>query len=230
MKKSTRIALLFALVALSLWLQRQPDLTVISYPLLLMSTVPHELGHGLAALLCGESFISLQMHPDGSGQALHTVSGGRLGQAFIAAAGLVGPALTAAFGFFMARKPRAAQMGLVAAGLVCLTLIATVVQGFFANCFIGGLGVLFIACASLAPLRACQGILVFLAVQLSLSVFSRSDYLFTRSAGASASDVEHMAQNLFLPYWIWGALCGLFSLAVLVVGVWDFVSPRDNAE
>lgn len=229
MNKS-RIALLVVLIGLSLWLQRQPQLTIISYPLLLISTVPHEVGHGLAALLCGENFISLEMHADGSGQAMHTISSGRIDQAFIAAAGLIGPAIAAAFGFFLASRGRGAQFGLATAGMGCLILVATVVKGLFANCFIGGLGLLLVLVAALAPPRACQLLLVFLAVQLSLSVFSRSDYLFTRSAGSGPSDVEHIAQNLFLPYWFWGGLCAIFSLVVLIVGAWDFLSPSPNRE
>ena len=230
MSKS-RIGLLLLLIGLSLWLQRQPQLTLISYPLLLISTVPHEVGHGVAALLCGEQFISLEMHPDASGQAMHTVSSGRLCQAFIAAAGLLGPAIAAAFGFFMAPRKGGARLGLLTVGAGCLILVATVVKGLFANCFIGGLGVLLVLAAALAPPRACQLLLVFLSVQLSLSVFSRSDYLFTRTAGSGPSDVEHIAQNLFLPYWFWGGLCGIFSLVVLIIGVWDYLSaPVDPEE
>ena len=33
-----------------------------------------------------------------------------------------------------------------------------------------------------------------------------------------------MAEALFLPYWFWGGLCGLFSIAVVVLGLWAFYS------
>jgi hypothetical protein len=70
--------------------------------------------------------------------------------------------------------------------------------------------------------RLSQGFVVFLAVQLALSVYSRSDYLFTRtavsSAGTGQSDVAVMAAALFLPYWFWGALCGALSLVLLYAG------------
>jgi len=36
------------------------------------------------------------------------------------------------------------------------------------------------------------------------------------------SDVAQMAENLFLPYWFWGAVCGLFAVAVLVLGLRAF--------
>ncbi|MEM9488253.1 MAG: M50 family metallopeptidase, partial [Myxococcota bacterium] len=41
----------------------------IAYPLLLISTMVHELGHGVAALLSGGSFAKFVMFPDGSGMA-----------------------------------------------------------------------------------------------------------------------------------------------------------------
>jgi membrane-associated phospholipid phosphatase len=75
--------------------------------------------------------------------------------------------------------------------------------------------------------------LVFLAVQLSLSVFSRGDYLFSEVArtgsGDFPSDVANMADALFLPYWFWGATCGAFSVAVLVVGLWAFLRSARSA-
>ena len=68
-----------------------------------------------------------------------------------------------------------------------------------------------------------QTLVTFLAAQLSLSVFSRSDYLFTdvaqTSAGTMPSDVAQMADALWLPYWFFGALCGVFSIGVLVFGI-----------
>ena len=84
---------------------------------------------------------------------------------------------------------------------------------------LGG-GLLFTAIR--AP-RACQTVAILLAVQLGLSVFSRSDYLFTRTAltvaGPMPSDVSVMAAALFLPYWFWGAVCGALSLLFLFAGV-----------
>ena len=74
--------------------------------------------------------------------------------------------------------------------------------------------------------RLAQMVVVLIAVQLALSVFSRSDYLFTRtamtSAGPAPSDVSVMASALFLPYWFWGLVCGGLSLALLAAGARRF--------
>jgi hypothetical protein len=69
-------------------------------------------------------------------------------------------------------------------------------------------------------------VLLFVAVQLALSVFSRGDYLFmteaTTPAGSFPSDVANMARALGGPYWLWGLICGGFSVVSLVVGIWAF--------
>jgi hypothetical protein len=81
--------------------------------------------------------------------------------------------------------------------------------------------------------ETAQLALVFLAVQLALSVFSRGDYLFTAvadtGAGRMPSDVAHIALALGGPYWAWGLACGAFSVLVLAAGVWSFgraLEPR----
>jgi hypothetical protein len=42
------------------------------------------------------------------------------------------------------------------------------------------------------------------------------------ASGRMPSDVTQMANALVGPYWLWGAMCGVFSLAVLGVGLWVF--------
>ena len=84
----------------------------------------------------------------------------------------------------------------------------------FAGCLFAG--------RRLSPERA-QWVIVFLGVQLALSVFSRASYLFTRGVtnptGVFPSDVMQMQNALFLPYWFWGLVCGGFSVLVLIYGV-----------
>jgi hypothetical protein len=42
------------------------------------------------------------------------------------------------------------------------------------------------------------------------------------------SDVAQIAEALWLPYWFWGGLLAVVSVAVLVGGLWLSVGP--NAE
>ena len=74
--------------------------------------------------------------------------------------------------------------------------------------------------------RLSQMAILLLAVQLALSVFSRGDYLFTSmaltSSGPMPSDVAVMSTALFLPYWLWGLVCGGISVALLLLGASSF--------
>jgi hypothetical protein len=102
-----------------------------------------------------------------------------------------------------------------------------VVRNTFGFLFIGAVGVVALGLASRASKGMAQVAVVFVATQLALSVYSRSDYLFTdvaqTGAGPMPSDVAHMADALFLPYWFWGGACGLFSMAVLGLGLLWFL-------
>ncbi len=197
----------------------------VGYPLMLLSTLVHELGHGLAAVLSGGDFDRFVMSADGSGYAV-TATSGRFSRAFVSAGGLVGPAIAAAIGFAMGRTPQRARQALAAAGALLLVALLLVVRSWFGAVFVVLAAGLFLGIAVKAKPWASQVALVFVAVQLSLSVFSRGDYLFTPVArtaqGDLPSDVAQMSEALFLPYWFWGAACGAFSVAVLVLGMRAF--------
>lgn len=207
---------------------------VVGLPLLWLSTLVHELGHGFTASLLGGHFDSFVMHADGSGATAWSAGPffGPVRQALVAAGGLVGPAIVAAVGFAIARKPKASQVTLLI-GTFALVLIAIFVVR-------NGLGWAFVGCVALIlgvlatrkdPAIAQLG-LVFFSVQLAMAVFSRGDYLFTEYAqtadGRMPSDVAQMADALLLPYWFWGGVCGLFSVAVLGVGLWIFFRGFDS--
>lgn len=212
-------------VVLTLVSYQVPYGAYVVYPMMLLSTYAHEMGHGVAALLTGGRFHSFVMHADGSGAALTATRPG-LAQAITAAGGLVGPAIVGALMFVSAAKPRVARavLGLFGA-LVALSLLL-VVRNLFGWVF---LSLVALAIALIvrrgSPLLA-QSALAFVAAQMAASVFMRSDYLFTRTAltagGAMPSDVAQIARVLVLPYWFWGAVCGLFSVAVLVGGLTVF--------
>ena len=71
--------------------------------------------------------------------------------------------------------------------------------------------------------QAVQLLVVFLGVQLALSVFARADYLFSTTfeyaTGTMPSDVAEIAAALFLPYWFWGFAFGAISVAAVAYGI-----------
>jgi hypothetical protein len=227
--RRARAALIWSTVfTLALWLI--PYGEIVGYPLLLLSTLVHELGHGVAGVIVGGQFDRFVMHADGSGQALIYIERGTSGaaQGFISAGGLCGPAVAAAFMLVMARRPARSRFTLAGFGLALVLAEILVVRNGFGIGFVALLAAACLAIAFLASDGFNQLALVFLSVQLALSVWSRGDYLFTESAGElGPSDVKNMETALALPYWFWGGLCALFSVAVLVVGGWHFLrAPR----
>jgi len=79
-----------------------------------------------------------------------------------------------------------------------------------------------------------QAVLVFLGVQLALSVYTGGGYLFTQyvtiqNGQHTPSDTQQMSQALFLPYWFWGIACAAFSALVLLGGLWLYVRPGRTA-
>lgn len=195
---------------------------LLAWPMILISTLAHELGHGLAAALLGGRFEALAIHPDASGVALWSGAFTRAAVATVAAAGLIGPAVASFVLLAGGRTERGARILLTVSGLLLLIVTLLLVRnpfGFFFTLILSGV---FLLVVMRAPGLA-QTVVVLLAVQLALAVFSRSDYLFTRVAltasGRGPSDVAVMADALFLPYWFWGGLCGVLSIALLFAGV-----------
>jgi hypothetical protein len=211
-----------AVLTLALYLI--PPLETLARPLSLLSTLVHELGHGLTAVLLGGDLHRLAIWSDGSGQAEYSGAFGRLSFAATAAGGLLGPPIGALAMFLASRSPRAARGALLAFLLLLVVTLLLWVRNLFGLAFVASL------CGLLGLLlwkggRLAQLVTAFLAMQLTLSVFSRSDYLFTShaetAAGTAPSDTAQIAEALFLPFWFWGGLIAALSLAILVLGLWS---------
>jgi hypothetical protein len=228
--KRTLVILLGSVAVTLLLYYVVPYGRVIARPLLLLSTLVHELGHGVAAVITGGDFVDFRMWWDGSGVARHSGGSGRFTRAFIAAAGLLGPAFMAALGLWLGRKPARAKKTLAVFGVLLLVALALVVRGAFGMVFVAVVAALLLLIGLKGSARVAQTTLLFVASQLALAVFSRADYLFTATAqtggGSMPSDVGQMSEALFLPYWFWGAVCALLSLGLLALGVRQFFKGR----
>jgi hypothetical protein len=195
----------------------------LAYPLVVLSTYAHEMGHGITAWLVGGRFESFVMFPDASGVAFLRIPESGLARAATSAGGLLGPAMLGAVFFWLARRPKTAHVGLLVFGLATLVALVVLVRGVFGWLFVGLLGAGCVYLGIKSSARVAQVVLAFMSVQLSLSVFSRGDYLFTKVAGAGPSDVAQISAALFLPYWFWGLVCGIASVVVLMVGLKTFL-------
>lgn len=214
-------------VAASLAIYWWPPLRPLAWPLLLGSTLAHELGHGLAAITVGGSFQALEMYADASGVASYRGAFSRGEIAWVAAVGLLGPPLVAAMLFVAGRTLRASHV-LLALLAVLLAITAVLWAGnSFTLIYCAVLAGLLGACAIWAGPRLSQLICVFMAVQLGLASFTRADYLFTDIAetgqGGMLSDVGQIAAWGWGPYWLWGGVVAALSLIVLLWGAWRFL-------
>ncbi|MFC1611981.1 M50 family metallopeptidase [Myxococcota bacterium] len=220
-----RLFMLLAIVVTVL-LYVVPYGELIGYPLLLLSTLAHEMGHGIAAILVGAEFESLKMYADASGVAMLRGTSGRLANGVVSAGGLVGPAVAAAVLFVVSARQKLARFALLGLAVFLVGACIFVVRNPFGWVFVGLVAAIALAIAVKASAQVAQAVSVFVGAQLALAVFSRGDYLFTDVAqtanGPQPSDVAHMADALFLPYWFWGGVCGLFSVLVLLGGMWMF--------
>lgn len=229
-KQRARTALFFS-IGMTVLLYWLPLGSVIAYPLVLLSTLAHELGHGIAAMMVGCSFDQFVLYSDGSGAALTRGNPGRFARALISAGGLVGPAVAASGCFLAGRNGKASRSALVIIGGLLVVALVMVIRNVFGWFFVAGIAALCLYSGLKAAKDTAQLIVLFVGIQLALSVFSRSDYLFTNvavtAAGNAPSDVANMADALFLPYWFWGLGCGAFSLFVLWKGLTAFL--RDTS-
>jgi hypothetical protein len=120
--RTSHRALLLAVAAVVLIDRFLPYGGYVLYPLTLLATWVHEMGHGLTALLLGGRFSYLEIFSDGSGQAAFTLGGWRNG--LVAAGGLMAPPFVGAAVLAFVRGPRRARVLLVAlAVLLWLSLI-----------------------------------------------------------------------------------------------------------
>lgn len=193
------------------------------YPLTLLATYAHELGHGLTAVLMGFELEQLYLHADGSGLAAWRGNPSPAATALIAAGGLVGPAMVGSALLVLSRSLRSGRALLaVLALLVAVTVVLWVRNGFgiaFLLAAAAGLGL----AAKALPDSAASFVLHMVAVSLCLSWFSNLDYLFSAYAWVDGtrhpSDTAVMAEALWLPYWFWGGVVAVFTCTVALLGV-----------
>ncbi len=200
----------------------------LAYPLRLLTTIVHELGHGLAALLTGGAFLRFVVFPDGAGLA-YTAGGIPW---LIIPAGYVGAALFGAALITMGRNLQASRvtLGVIGAALALLTLryaLPTLLSAQFLGGLLtvvagAGLGVLLLLAAWRAEARWSLFLLNLVAFWVGLSALGDLRALFTVATrqGVTASDAHAMARITFLPPAFWAAVWAALSAAALGTALW----------
>ena len=193
------------------------------YPLTLLATFAHELGHGLTALLTGAQFDQLALHADGSGLAQWHGSPSRLDMALIAAGGLVGPTVAGVVVLLVSRSPRFARLVLATLAVLITVAVFMWSRNSFGVVFLLTLAASLGLAAKVLPSAAASFVLHLIAATLCLSWFTDLDYMFSAQAVVNGvvlpSDSALIAQALWLPYWFWGGVAALFSLGAVTIGI-----------
>ena len=212
-----------AAVVVSIALGLVPGGGLVIYPFRLFATWAHEMGHGLAAIVTGNSFIELELYRSLGGQALIGGASG-ISQVIVSAGGLIGPAVLGAAVMIAGSRVRTAPYALavLAIAMIGSALIWIRNPFGFVAMLLGGIVLGLVAKFTRPIVRVAVSQL--LAIQLALSAWSSRDYLFIsgfeRDGRVLDSDTQNIADELFLPYWFWGGLIGALSVAILVWAFW----------
>jgi Peptidase M50B-like len=195
---------------------------VLLYPLTLLSTWVHEMGHGVTALLCGGHFASLDVFANGSGLA-YTATSHPWQAGLVAAGGLVAPPIVGAGVLAVSGGPRRARIVMVVLAVAIALSLAVWVRS------LAGWIALPLVAAFLAAFARWGGpkermiAAQLVGVALAADTWSGKDYLFSATAtvdGATRpSDIINVAHAFGGPYLVWGAALAVLSFALLALGL-----------
>jgi hypothetical protein len=185
-----------------------------------MSTIVHEAGHAIVALLTGRRLAGIRLHADSSGV---TVSVGRPrgpGMVAMLAAGYPAPALLglAAAALLRADRADALLWGLV----VVLAGMAFQVRNWFGAWTILATGAVVFAVTWWLP-DSWHRAFAYLVTWFLLLAGPREVlglYAARRRRGARGSDADQLARLTHVPAGLWCAAFLLTGTGALVYGVW----------
>lgn len=203
----------------------------IIYPFALLATWAHEMGHGLGALLTGNSFLELELYRSLGGQATTSGADG-WEQVVVSSAGLLGPAIAGAIVMIAGSRARTAPVVLGVVGVCVLLSVVFWIRNLFGVIAMTAIGAVLVVLARYAPALARVVLAQVIAVQMALSAWSSRDYLFVEGFernGYQRSDTGAIEDVLVLPHWIWGGLIGAMSIGILVAA-FRFAWLRPAAE
>jgi hypothetical protein len=230
-KPTSRGALLLAMGAYFVVDTFVPFGRLLLYPLTLLATFVHEMGHGVMALLTGGTFSTLEVFNDGSGLA-HTSNAHPWGQALTSVAGLLAPPIVGAALLVVSRGPkraRTALLGMVVVIVVSLAIWVRSVAGWIAlpidALVLGWFGVR-------ASPRVRMVFAQLVGVSLAIDTWSGKGYLFSTEAVIDGrtlpSDIATFANVVGGSYLVWGFAVLLVSCALLGGGLYAAWGERES--
>jgi len=208
----------FAAITIIVW--NVPFGNFALYPFTILGTWFHEMAHGLAAIAVGGKFHRLEIYPDGSGVAYFSgdLFFGRIGHAFVAFAGPVGPTIAGALFILSSSNKKLTSFLLGFLGFFILLSAIVWVRSPFGAIFVISFGLLIVFLSIKANYKVKQIVLQLLGVQAIVSLYQSVGYLFSSGAEIGEmsikSDTAYISHYLFLPYWFWAFVILAFSAVV----------------
>lgn len=213
-KASAFYSLVAAAIVFSI-LPNVPFGSLIMRPFELLTTYVHELGHGVAALVQGGTFIKLEIFMNGGGVATSRGVNEGWGRAFTAAGGLLAPPIAGGLFIVSGRSRKSASVILIGFALLMLVSCVLWIRSPFAWALVGGMGLLFLYFGMKSGAGVHQFLIQFFAVHMLMDTLTRTmSYLFTENASMGDSDTAKIAHHLGGTYWMWGAVIAVIALLI----------------
>ncbi len=202
-----------------MFMEQVPLGGILFYPFTILTTWFHEMGHGLTAMLMGDSFNTLVILPSGSGYAEISGDSGAIASALISAGGPLGPSIVGALLILAsARRDWWRPALYIMAGAIGVSILLWV-RSWVGISVLALDAVAMVVLAQKGPDWAVRFGLQFLGVLAAMSMFRDWDYLFSESAVINGqqmvSDTGAMEDALFLPHWLWAAAIIIASGAMI---------------
>ncbi len=213
--------LLFGVITAVMW-QFETGRYIL-YPFTILGTWFHEMSHGLTALLLGGTFQKLDLNLDGSGVAYFygNLFLGRIGNAIVAAAGPLGPAMFGSLMIISSKNPKTTKFFLSFLVILMLLSIIIWIRTIFGAIIIALFGVTLLLILLKTNLQFQKRTLQFLGIEAILSLFLSISYLFSNGGVVNGkqyySDTYVIQEALFLPYWFWGGIILIISIFFLIL-------------
>ena len=242
-RPQAKTLLFAAAISVALWFI--PFAEILAYPFRIFVTFIHEGGHAIAALLTGNSVLSLSVSMNGAGET-YTTQGGTLSQMFVSSAGYLGAMAFGAVILVLIRRAAAARVILFISAFLILFL--TFVFGFLKPIFNGPAaswwsvpftfitGVLIslglYAIGRWTSERVALFIVSMIAVQCILNALLDLKTVFFLSspfAPAVPNDAVNMANATGVPAIFWSVLWIAVALGMLLLALRVYVYRRDKA-
>lgn len=226
---TSRRALVLLALACVLVLPQIPMLGLLAYPLRLLTTSLHEIGHALAALLTGGQVLRIEIQPDASG-VTWSAGGWRL---VVTSAGYVGSTLFGCLLLVLAQ--RGERHRALLAGLLVFFAFFTLMYARNWLALLVGAVLLVLLVVALRSGAAGSPFMVFMLdlVALSSCAYALQDFVtllrvsWGTAMASGVSDAQAMADLTHIPATVWALGWGLFSLFVASISLRTVLA--DNA-